>query len=60
MSKSSNSKYEDNPDFCAERYGESENVSKEYLKNYKKAFSNILISKGNVKLCKFSTYKEKV
>ena len=59
MSKSSNSKYEDNIKFCSERYSKAKSVSKEYLKNYKKAFSNILISKGYVKLYKFDSYKDR-
>lgn len=60
MSKSSNSKYEDNIKFCSERYSKAKSVSKEYLKNYKKAFSNILISKGKVKLYDFDTYKNQL
>lgn len=60
MKESSNSKYEDNIKFCLERYSKAKSVSKEYLKNYKKAFSNILISKGKVKLYDFDTYKNQL
>ena len=60
MSKSSNSKYEDNIKFCEERYRIAKKVSKNYISKYKQAFSNILESKGNVKLYKFSTYKERI
>lgn len=60
MSKSSNSRYEDNVNFCPERYRAAKSVSKNYLNNYTKAFSNILISKGNVKLYKFDSYSERI
>ena len=60
MKESSNSKYEDNIKFCSERYSKAKSVSKEYLKNYKKAFSNILISKDYVKLYQFSVYKKQL
>lgn len=32
------SAYEDNPDFCAERYGESESACIYFLENYSKGF----------------------
>jgi len=32
------SKYEDNPDFCAERYAESESACIYFLENYSKGF----------------------
>lgn len=60
MINSSNSKYEDNIKFCEERYRIAKKVSKNYISKYKQAFSNILESKGNVKLYKFSTYKERI
>ena len=60
MKESSNSKYEDNIKFCEERYRIAKKVSKNYISKYKQAFSNILESKGNVKLYKFNTYKERV
>lgn len=59
MSKSSNSRYEDNVNFCPERYRKAKSVSKNYLNQYTKAFSNILISKGYVKLYKFDSYKDR-
>lgn len=60
MKNVSNSRYEDNPRFCPERYRATKNVAKTYLNNYTKAFSNILISKGNVKLYKFDSYKVRI
>ena len=60
MKESSNSRYEDNVNFCPERYRAAKSVSKNYLNNYTKAFSNILISKGNVKLYKFDSYSERI
>lgn len=59
MKESSNSRYEDNVNFCPERYRAAKSVSKNYLNNYAKAFSNILISKGSVKLYKFDSYKDR-
>lgn len=59
MKDSSNSKYEDNIKFCSERYSKAKSVSKKYLNNYTKAFSNILISKDYVKLYKFNSYKDR-
>lgn len=55
-----NGRYEDNIHFCPERYRAAKSVSKNYLNQYTKAFSNILISKGSVKLYKFDSYKERV
>ncbi len=60
MINNSNAKYEDNPRFCPERYRAAKNVAKTYLNNYTQAFSNILISKGNVKLNEFNDYKARI
>lgn len=38
MKESSNSRYQNNPDFCAERYGESESACIYFLENYSKGF----------------------
>lgn len=62
MINSSNSKYEDNIKFCEERYRIAKKVSTAYLNQYTKAFDDkniILISKGNVKLYKFDSYKDR-
>lgn len=55
-----NGRYEDNINFCPERYRAAKNVSRKYLNQYKNPFNNILISKGYVKLYKFNSYKERV
>ena len=54
-----NGRYEDNINFCPERYRAAKSVSKNYLNQYTKAFNNILISKGYVKLYKFDSYKDR-